>query len=170
MPARSVVKTRMQSLRAKTEYRNALHCAYRIATEEGVLKFWKGTVPRLGRLIVSHTRARAGLTADERRYHLHGVREGVSGRCGGCAVSVSGTPVKRQVLELLRRHVSGLLQRTIDSDKHACPIVEHGLKQICSVLCSSRGQHAHVDLLALGNGLLLFPVSRDRGAGEDHHA
>ncbi|WVR06494.1 hypothetical protein IAU60_003525 [Kwoniella sp. DSM 27419] len=48
-----VIKTRMQSLRAKTEYRNALHCAYRIASEEGVLKFWKGTVPRLGRLIMS---------------------------------------------------------------------------------------------------------------------
>lgn len=47
-----VVKTRMQSLSAKKEYRNALHCAYRIATEEGVLRFWKGTVPRLGRLIV----------------------------------------------------------------------------------------------------------------------
>ncbi|WVF68991.1 hypothetical protein IAT40_003765 [Kwoniella sp. CBS 6097] len=48
-----VIKTRMQSLRAKTEYRNSLHCAYRILTEEGVLKFWKGTVPRLGRLIMS---------------------------------------------------------------------------------------------------------------------
>ncbi|OCF37164.1 solute carrier family 25 (mitochondrial citrate transporter), member 1 [Kwoniella heveanensis CBS 569] len=48
-----VVKTRMQSLRAKAEYRNSLHCAYRILTEEGVLKFWKGTVPRLGRLIMS---------------------------------------------------------------------------------------------------------------------
>ncbi|ORY30546.1 putative mitochondrial inner membrane citrate transporter [Naematelia encephala] len=48
-----VVKTRMQSLEAKAEYRNALHCAYRIFTEEGVLKFWKGTVPRLGRLIMS---------------------------------------------------------------------------------------------------------------------
>ncbi|WVQ85036.1 hypothetical protein IAT38_007200 [Cryptococcus sp. DSM 104549] len=48
-----VVKTRMQSLRANTEYRNAVHCAYRILTEEGVLKFWKGTVPRLGRLIMS---------------------------------------------------------------------------------------------------------------------
>ncbi|GFZ44987.1 LOW QUALITY PROTEIN: Uncharacterized mitochondrial carrier [Saitozyma sp. JCM 24511] len=47
------IRTRMQSLRAKQEYRNALHCAYRIATEEGVLKFWKGTVPRLGRLIMS---------------------------------------------------------------------------------------------------------------------
>jgi solute carrier family 25 citrate transporter 1 len=49
----SVVKTRMQSLSAKKQYRNAFHCAYRILTEEGVLKFWKGTVPRLGRLIVS---------------------------------------------------------------------------------------------------------------------
>jgi hypothetical protein len=49
----SVIKTRMQSLEAKKQYRNALHCAYRIATEEGVLQFWKGTVPRLGRLVVS---------------------------------------------------------------------------------------------------------------------
>ena len=49
---RSVIKTRMQSLKARQEYRNSLHCAYRIFTEEGVLKFWKGTVPRLGRLIV----------------------------------------------------------------------------------------------------------------------
>ncbi|WOO76830.1 putative mitochondrial carrier [Vanrija pseudolonga] len=48
-----VIKTRMQSLEAKKEYRNALHCAYRIATEEGILKFWKGTVPRLGRLVMS---------------------------------------------------------------------------------------------------------------------
>ena len=43
----------MQSLRAKQQYRNALHCAYRIITEEGVLKFWNGTVPRLGRLVMS---------------------------------------------------------------------------------------------------------------------
>ncbi len=49
----SVVKTRMQSLKAKQEYRNSLHCVYRIATEEGVLRFWKGTVPRLGRLVMS---------------------------------------------------------------------------------------------------------------------
>ncbi|ORX37237.1 putative mitochondrial inner membrane citrate transporter [Kockovaella imperatae] len=48
-----VVKTRMQSLKARQEYRNSLHCAYRIFTEEGVLRFWKGTVPRLGRLILS---------------------------------------------------------------------------------------------------------------------
>lgn len=42
----------MQSFEA-AEYRNALHCAYRIITEEGVLKLWKGTVPRLGRLVMS---------------------------------------------------------------------------------------------------------------------
>ncbi|KAK8858746.1 hypothetical protein IAR55_002975 [Kwoniella newhampshirensis] len=48
-----VVKTRMQSFEARTEYRNAFHCAYRIMTEEGFFKFWKGTVPRLGRLIMS---------------------------------------------------------------------------------------------------------------------
>lgn len=49
----SVVKTRMQSLEAKKQYKNAFHCAYRIFTEEGILSFWKGTVPRLGRLVVS---------------------------------------------------------------------------------------------------------------------
>lgn len=43
----------MQSIHAKQEYRNAFHCAFRIFKEEGVLKFWKGTVPRLGRLVVS---------------------------------------------------------------------------------------------------------------------
>ncbi|BEI86108.1 hypothetical protein CcaverHIS002_0603950 [Cutaneotrichosporon cavernicola] len=48
-----VIKTRMQTIEAKKEYRNAVHCAYRIITEEGVLKLWKGTVPRLGRLVLS---------------------------------------------------------------------------------------------------------------------
>lgn len=52
-PNPSVVKTRMQTIEAKKQYRNALHCAYRIVTEEGVLKLWKGTVPRLGRLVLS---------------------------------------------------------------------------------------------------------------------
>lgn len=47
-----VVKTRMQSLEARSEYRNALHCAYRIFTEEGVRRFWTGTTPRLARLLV----------------------------------------------------------------------------------------------------------------------
>lgn len=48
----SVIKTRMQSLEARSQYRNSLHCAYRIFTEEGVLRFWTGTTPRLARLVV----------------------------------------------------------------------------------------------------------------------
>jgi solute carrier family 25 citrate transporter 1 len=43
----------MQSLEARSQYRNSAHCAYRIFTEEGVTRFWKGTTPRLARLIVS---------------------------------------------------------------------------------------------------------------------
>jgi solute carrier family 25 (mitochondrial citrate transporter), member 1 len=34
----SVIKTRMQSLDARQNYRNSAHCAYRIVTEEGVLR------------------------------------------------------------------------------------------------------------------------------------
>lgn len=49
------IKTRMQSLAAKQQYRNSFHAGYRILTEEGVLSFWRGTTPRLGRLIVSHS-------------------------------------------------------------------------------------------------------------------
>lgn len=49
----SVIKTRMQSLTARQAYRNSFHCAYRIFTEEGVLRFWTGTTPRLVRLMVS---------------------------------------------------------------------------------------------------------------------
>jgi len=48
-----VIKTRMQSLEARSQYRNSLHCAYRIFTEEGVLRFWTGTTPRLARLVMS---------------------------------------------------------------------------------------------------------------------
>lgn len=67
----------MQSLSARTEYRNSAHCAYRIFTEEGVLKFWKGTTPRLARLIVSFSLGtKTGMAdgLDERRYHLYGLR------------------------------------------------------------------------------------------------
>ena len=49
----SVIKTRMQSLEARQQYRNSFHCAYRIFTEEGILRFWTGTTPRLARLTVS---------------------------------------------------------------------------------------------------------------------
>ncbi|KAL5520571.1 hypothetical protein ACEPAG_9795 [Sanghuangporus baumii] len=48
-----VIKTRMQSLEAPQQYRNSFHCAYRIFTEEGVLRFWTGTTPRLARLVMS---------------------------------------------------------------------------------------------------------------------
>lgn len=48
-----VVKTRMQSLEARAQYRNSFHCAYRIFTEEGISRFWTGTTPRLARLVVS---------------------------------------------------------------------------------------------------------------------
>ncbi|KAG5350132.1 hypothetical protein C0989_012531, partial [Termitomyces sp. Mn162] len=46
-----VIKTRMQSLEARQQYRNSFHCAYRIFTEEGILRFWTGTTPRLTRLV-----------------------------------------------------------------------------------------------------------------------
>jgi len=48
-----VIKTRMQSLDARQQYRNSFHCGYRIFTEEGLLRFWTGTTPRLARLVLS---------------------------------------------------------------------------------------------------------------------
>lgn len=48
-----VIKTRMQSIHAKQEYRNLVHCGWRIFKEEGALTLWKGAVPRLARLSVS---------------------------------------------------------------------------------------------------------------------
>ncbi|KAL9095477.1 MAG: hypothetical protein Q9165_002348 [Trypethelium subeluteriae] len=47
------IKTRMQSIEAKQEYRNSFNCAARIFREEGVLTFWSGALPRLGRLTLS---------------------------------------------------------------------------------------------------------------------
>ncbi|XP_078278517.1 tricarboxylate transport protein, mitochondrial-like [Rhinoraja longicauda] len=44
-----VVKTRMQSLDSY-KYKNTVHCAYQILTKEGPRAFYKGTVPRLGRV------------------------------------------------------------------------------------------------------------------------
>lgn len=48
-----VVKTRMQSLDAKTLYKSSLHCFSTIVKNDGVLALWKGTTPRLARLIFS---------------------------------------------------------------------------------------------------------------------
>ena len=53
MTSPSVIKTRMQTIGARTQYRNSFHCAYRIFTEEGIFTFWRGTTPRLARLVVS---------------------------------------------------------------------------------------------------------------------
>lgn len=47
------VKTRMQSLEARKNYRNSLVCAARIFKEEGILTFWSGALPRLARLMLS---------------------------------------------------------------------------------------------------------------------
>lgn len=44
-----VVKTRMQGLEA-TKYKNTVDCAIQIWKHEGPLAFYKGTVPRLGRV------------------------------------------------------------------------------------------------------------------------
>lgn len=41
-----VVKTRMQSVNAKTMYRSSMMCAYRIFAEEGWRKLWSGMMPR----------------------------------------------------------------------------------------------------------------------------
>ncbi|KAL1303911.1 hypothetical protein AAFC00_000365 [Neodothiora populina] len=47
------VKTRMQSIEAKTEYRNTFHCVARMLKEEKISAFWAGATPRLVRLILS---------------------------------------------------------------------------------------------------------------------
>lgn len=44
-----VVKTRMQGLEA-SKYKNTMHCFMQIARNEGFFAFYKGTVPRLGRV------------------------------------------------------------------------------------------------------------------------
>jgi solute carrier family 25 citrate transporter 1 len=47
------VKTRMQSLEARKEYKNSFDCAAKIFKHEGVRTFWAGALPRLGRLMLS---------------------------------------------------------------------------------------------------------------------
>lgn len=47
------VKTRMQSIEAKAQYKNTLNCALRIAREEPIRAFWSGALPRLARLSMS---------------------------------------------------------------------------------------------------------------------
>jgi len=47
------VKTRMQSIEAKQLYKNTFACAAQIWKNEGILTFWSGALPRLGRLVFS---------------------------------------------------------------------------------------------------------------------
>jgi solute carrier family 25 citrate transporter 1 len=47
------IKTRMQSIEARSTYRNSFHCAAQIFKNEGVLTFWSGALPRLVRLMLS---------------------------------------------------------------------------------------------------------------------
>ncbi|KAF7999643.1 hypothetical protein HF325_005732 [Metschnikowia pulcherrima] len=47
------VKTRMQALGADKLYTSTLNCFVKIFKEEGLLTFWKGATPRLGRLVLS---------------------------------------------------------------------------------------------------------------------
>lgn len=46
------VKTRMQSLDSK-KYTSTLNCFVRVFKDEGLKTFWKGTTPRLGRLMLA---------------------------------------------------------------------------------------------------------------------
>lgn len=47
------VKTRMQALGADKVYSSTFNCFAKIFKEEGLMTFWKGATPRLGRLILS---------------------------------------------------------------------------------------------------------------------
>ncbi|KAI5966934.1 CTP1 [Candida pseudojiufengensis] len=47
------VKTRMQALGSKDQYKSTLDCFIKIFKQEGLLTFWKGATPRLGRLVLS---------------------------------------------------------------------------------------------------------------------
>ena len=47
------VKTRMQSIEARSLYKSSFHCAALIVKNEGILTFWSGALPRLVRLALS---------------------------------------------------------------------------------------------------------------------
>ena len=47
------IKTRMQSIEARKEYRGSIECASKIFRHEGIRTFWSGALPRLVRLTLS---------------------------------------------------------------------------------------------------------------------
>src|SRR4051794_34340317 len=77
------IKTRMQSIEARNEYRSSFECAVKIFKDEGILKFWSGALPRLARLTVSEALevSRVGkepvliYSLAQWRYSFHHVRE-----------------------------------------------------------------------------------------------
>ncbi|KAF8609232.1 mitochondrial tricarboxylate transporter [Ceratobasidium sp. AG-I] len=48
-----VIKTRMQSLAARTQYKHSFDCAYQTFAKDGITAFWRGATPRLVRLMLS---------------------------------------------------------------------------------------------------------------------
>lgn len=44
---------RMQSLEARSSYKNSFDCVAKILKNEGIFTFWSGAVPRLARLVLS---------------------------------------------------------------------------------------------------------------------
>ena len=47
------IKTRMQSIEARKNYKNSFVCGMKIFQNEGILTFWSGALPRLVRLVLS---------------------------------------------------------------------------------------------------------------------
>ncbi|KAI9847891.1 MAG: hypothetical protein M1838_000699 [Thelocarpon superellum] len=47
------IKTRMQSIEARKQYKSTLACAAKIFRDEGIFTFWSGALPRLVRLSLS---------------------------------------------------------------------------------------------------------------------
>ncbi|CAE6469408.1 unnamed protein product [Rhizoctonia solani] len=66
-----VIKTRMQSLKARSQYKNSFDCAYQTFVNDGLLSFWRGATPRLARLM-----------ATERRDRFYSIRESNSDAWG----------------------------------------------------------------------------------------
>ena len=48
-----LTRSRMQSIEARTVYKNSFACGAQIFKKEGLTTFWSGAVPRLARLILS---------------------------------------------------------------------------------------------------------------------
>lgn len=43
----------MQSLNARSEYKNTFDCLVKVVRREGIVALWRGATPRLARLVLS---------------------------------------------------------------------------------------------------------------------